>query len=97
MGSSGEKRNRSTEHAYSQQGCATRPAFTAVIPRGRSFPNLGLAALVECWCGLGERMNRLTLDRFTRDSWRTFDATDLEPLKWAILRRRRVLAMQLRP
>jgi len=29
--------------------------------------------------------------------WKRFDHRDLEPLKWAILRRRRVLAMQLRP
>jgi hypothetical protein len=42
-------------------------------------------------------MDRKCLDRFTRDIWRRFDARDLEPLKWAILRRRRVLAMQLRP
>jgi hypothetical protein len=42
-------------------------------------------------------MDRKCLDRFTRDIWRRFDARDLQPLKWAILRRRRVLAMQLRP
>ena len=42
-------------------------------------------------------MDRLTLDRFTRDIWRRFDHRDLEPLKWAILRRRRALAKQLRP
>ena len=42
-------------------------------------------------------MDRVRLDRFTRETWRKFDATDLEPLKWAIVRRRRVLAMRLRP
>jgi len=55
------------------------------------------AVVVACWCGLVERMNRRTLDRFTRDIWKRFDHRDLEPLKWAIIRRRRVLAMQLRP
>jgi hypothetical protein len=53
--------------------------------------------VVECWCGMVQRMNRLTLDRFTRDIWRRFDLKDLEPLKRAILRRRRVLAMQAWP
>jgi hypothetical protein len=53
--------------------------------------------VVECWCGMVERMNRRTLDRFTRDIWKRFDHRDLEPLKWVIIRRRRVLAMQLRP
>jgi len=47
--------------------------------------------------GMVERMNRRTLDRFTRDIWKRFDYRELEPLKWAILRRRRVLAMQLWP
>jgi hypothetical protein len=42
-------------------------------------------------------MGRKHLDAFTRDIWRRFDAKDLEPLKWAILRRRRVLARQLWP
>jgi len=42
-------------------------------------------------------MHRVRLDKFTRETWRKFDAKDLEPLKWAIIRQRRVLAMQLRP
>jgi hypothetical protein len=46
---------------------------------------------------LVERMNRQRLDRFTRDIWKRFDHRDLEPLKWAIIRRRRILAMQFRP
>ena len=44
-----------------------------------------------------ETMNRVRLHKLTRESWRKFDTEDLEPLKWAILRRRRVLARQLRP
>ena len=44
-----------------------------------------------------ERMIRLTLDRFTRDIWKRLDHRDFEPLKWAIIRRRRVHGMQLRP
>jgi hypothetical protein len=53
--------------------------------------------VVECWCLMVETMDRVRLDRFTRETWKKFDAKDLELLKWAILRRRRVLAMQLRP
>ena len=48
--------------------------------------------VVECWCLMVATMNRKALDRFTRETWKKFDAKDLEPLKWAILRRRRVLA-----
>jgi hypothetical protein len=44
-----------------------------------------------------EHMDREHLDRFTRSTWRRYDPADLEPLKWAVIRRRRVLAMQLRP
>ena len=51
----------------------------------------------ECWCGLVERMDRRALDRFTRDIWQRFDPRDLEPLKAAILRHRRILASPLRP
>jgi len=53
--------------------------------------------VVECWCGMVERMDRLTLDRFTARVWKRFDPRDLEPLKWAILRRRRILARQAWP
>lgn len=53
--------------------------------------------VVEAWCIGVEHMNRRTLDRFTIDIWKRFDHRDLEPLKWAILRRRRVLAMQVWP
>jgi hypothetical protein len=53
--------------------------------------------VVECWCLMVATMNRKALDKFTRETWRKFDPADLEPLKWAILRRRRVLAMQAWP
>ena len=53
--------------------------------------------VVECWCLMVETMDRVRLDKFTRETWRNFDAKDLEPLKWAILRRRRVLAMEFPP
>jgi hypothetical protein len=42
-------------------------------------------------------MDRVRLDRFTRETWRKFDETDLEPLKAAILRRRRTLAAPVKP
>jgi hypothetical protein len=42
-------------------------------------------------------MDREHLDRFTKSTWRRFRHEDLETLKRAILRRRRVLARQLRP
>jgi len=61
------------------------------------FKSSAPAVVVECWCGLIERMDRRALDRFTRDIWRRFDERDLEPLKWAILRRRRILARQAWP
>ena len=60
-------------------------------------PSPAPPVVVECWCGLVERMDRRALDAFTRRIWRKFDAKDLEPLKWAILRQRRILARQLRP
>ena len=34
-------------------------------------------------------MNRVRLDQFTRETWRKFDAKDLEPLKWAFDERHR--------
>lgn len=42
-------------------------------------------------------MNRVRLDKFTRETWRKFDAKDLEAFKWPILPRRRVLADPIRP
>ena len=41
-------------------------------------------------------MNHVRRDEFSSETWRKFDPKDLEPLKWAIIRRRRVLAMELR-
>ena len=53
--------------------------------------------VVECWCLMVARMDRVRFDRFTRETWRKFDAKDLKPLKSVIIRRRRVLALQLWP
>jgi hypothetical protein len=53
--------------------------------------------VVECWCLMVATMDRVRLDKFTRQTWKKFDANDLKPLKWAIPTRRRVLAMQLWP
>lgn len=55
------------------------------------------AVVVAVWIELTQRMDRPALDRFTRDIWARFDARELEPLKAAILRRRRVLARCARP
>ena len=68
-----------------------------VLPEPNAFKSSAPPVVVECWCGLVERMNQPALDRFTRDLWKRFDHRDLEPLKWAIIRRRRVLALQLWP
>ena len=56
------------------------------------FKSSAPAVVVQVWIGLTERMDRRALDRFTRDIWARFDAKDLEPLKAAIIRRRRALA-----
>jgi len=68
-----------------------------VLPTPNDVKSPAPPVVVACWCGLVERMDRKHLDAFTRDIWRRFDAKDLEPLKWAILRRRRILARQLWP
>jgi hypothetical protein len=68
-----------------------------VLPTPNGTTSPAPRVVVECWCGLVERMDRPGLDRFTRDIWKRFDHRDLEPLKWAILRRRRVLAWQMWP
>jgi hypothetical protein len=62
-----------------------------------AFKSSAPAVVMQCWCGLVERMYRPALDRFTPDIWRRFDERDLEPLKEAILRRRRELASQTSP
>jgi len=43
------------------------------------------------------QMNRVRLDAFTRDIWRRFDHREFEPLRTAMLRRRRMLAALTRP
>jgi hypothetical protein len=48
------------------------------------------------WRNFVGNLDRRALDRFTRDFWKRSDHRDVEPLKWAILRRRRVLARQPR-
>ena len=66
-------------------------------PEVVTTPSPASAVAVAAWCGLVERMDRRALDRFTQDIWKRFDHRDLEPLKRAIIRRRRALAVQLRP
>ena len=44
--------------------------------------------VMQCWRLMVATINHVRLDRFTRETWRKFDAKDLEPLKWAIIRRR---------
>jgi hypothetical protein len=60
-------------------------------------PSPAPPVVVECWCGLVEQMDRRSLNRFTKDIWARFEERELEPPKWAILRRRRVLARQAWP
>jgi hypothetical protein len=72
-----------------------RPAPGPETPNAAKSP--APAVVVECWCGLVSTMQRPALDRFTRDIWRRFDEGELEPLKHAIIRRRRVLARQAWP
>jgi hypothetical protein len=62
-----------------------------------AFKSSAPAVVVQAWCGLIQRMDRKKLDWFTRDIWRRFDERDLSPLRDAILRRRRVLALQAWP
>jgi hypothetical protein len=33
--------------------------------------------VVECWCLMVATMDRVRLDKFTRETWRKFDAKDL--------------------
>ena len=66
-------------------------------PEVVTVPSPAPSVVVEYWCGLVERMDRTHLDAFTRDIWRRFDHRQLEPLKGAILRRRRILARVVRP
>lgn len=61
-------------------------------PEVVTSPSPAPPVIVGAWCIGVERMNRRQLDRFTISIGKRFDHRDLEPLKWAILRRRRVLA-----
>ena len=74
---------------------STEPNCTG--PEVITTPSPAPPVVVEALCIGVDRMNQRSLDRFTLDVWKRFDHRDLEPLKWAIIRRRRVLAMQLRP
>ena len=66
-------------------------------PEVVTTPSPAPPIVVEAWCIGVERMSRRTLDRFTCDIWKRFDHRNLEPLKWAIVRRRRMLACPVRP
>jgi len=62
------------------------------LPEPNVHKSSAQAVVLQCCCGLVERMDRRALHRLTREIWKRFDAKDLEPVKWAIPRRRRVLA-----
>jgi len=68
-----------------------------VLPEPNAHKSPAPPVVVECWCLMVATMDRVRLDKFTRETWKKFDAKDLEPLKWAILRRRRVLALHAWP
>lgn len=53
--------------------------------------------VVAVWCDMVATMDRVRLDKFTRDIWRRFDEAELHLLRDAILRRRRILARQAWP
>ena len=74
-----------------------RPDIEYPPPNVVTTPSPAPAVAVQSWCIGVQRMNRPALNRLTKDIFTRFDHRDLEPLKWAILRRRRVLALQLRP
>jgi len=53
--------------------------------------------VVECCCLMVATMDRVRLDRFTRETRCKLDAKDLAPQKRAIIRRRPVLTCPERP
>ena len=55
-----------------------------ILPAPNDVKSPARAVVVQCWCGLVERMDRPALDRL-RDIWRRFGHRELEPLKWAIV------------
>jgi hypothetical protein len=68
-----------------------------ILPSPNEHKSPAPDVVVQCWIGLVQRMDRPALDRFTRMIWRRFDEHDLEPLRGAILKRRRLLARQAWP
>jgi hypothetical protein len=64
-----------------------------VLPEPNAVKSPAPAVVVECWCLMVRTINRSALDKFTRETWKKFDAKDLEPVKWATLGRQRVLTM----
>jgi len=76
-----------------------RSVRRALAPRPEvvTTPSPAPPVVVECWCLMVATRDSVRLDKFTRETWKKFDAKDLETLKWAILGRRRVLACPVRP
>lgn len=93
-----ESRKQFAQPRAQRESIALRQTTEPVVPEPNAREKSPAPHIVvECWCGMVGWMDRWALDRFTRDIWKRFDHRDLEPLRWAIIRRRRVLAMQLRP
>ena len=66
-----------------------------VLPQpNERFKSSAPAVVVQCWCRLVERMDRRTLNRFTKDMWARFDERELGSLKQAIIRRREELSRE---
>jgi len=67
------------------------------LPAPNAYRSPVPPVVLECWIGMVAHMDRAHLDRFSKSTWRRFCHEDLEPLKRAIIRRRRVLARMIRP
>ena len=65
-----------------------------VLPPPNEHKSPAPDVVVQCWIGLVQRMDRPSLDRFTRMIWSRFDDKDLDQLRFAIIRQRRWLARQ---
>ena len=74
-----------------------RPRLEPNYPGPEVVTSPSPPVIVEAWCIGVERMSRRALNRFTKDIFARFDHRDLEALKLAILRRRRMLACPVRP
>ena len=69
-----------------------------VLPEPNAYKSPAPDVIVQVWVGMAERMDRRTLNRFTKDVWKRFDGDrNLAPLRIAILRRRRALPSPFRP